>query len=85
MELQTTQEALKDFIGGTQNMNADNLITQLQMVQEQAQKKYDSQRSLYLWDLNVWNPSDKVNQSVSSSIDTSNNRWSSQSKGRINQ
>jgi len=81
----TEMEALKDFIGGTQNMNADNLITQLQMVQEQAQKKYDSQRSLYLWDLNVWNPSDKVNQSVSSSIDTSNNRWSSQSKGRINQ
>lgn len=44
----TEMEALKDFIGGTQTMNAENLITQLETVQALAQKKYNSQRSIYL-------------------------------------
>ncbi len=43
----TEMEALKDFIGGTQNMNADNLIGQIKTLQELSQDKYNFQRKNY--------------------------------------
>lgn len=67
----TEMQALKDFIGGTQNMNADNLITQLQSVNEQAQKKYNAQRAMYLGWLDVGNPT----QAIENKTDWSTLAW----------
>jgi hypothetical protein len=49
----TEMEALKDFIGGTQDMNPDNLITQLNTVRELSQDEYNNQRRNYTGNVEI--------------------------------